>query len=82
MSVTLEVSQSEMSSLKSVAKAKAEFILVTADVSQVEISPYTDVAAEELETHAVQAVLKLSFVIVVIADEKQILLKQIEKKKC
>jgi len=44
MSVTLDVSQLEMSALNLAKSVKSVFILVTAETSQLEIGPYAAVA--------------------------------------
>ena len=48
MSVTLEVSQLDMSALKLFLFAKSPFISVTAETSQLEIGPYVAVAEAAL----------------------------------
>ena len=59
ISVTLEVSHALMSSLKDAAFSNNPFMLVTPDVSHVEMWPYVASAALASESHAATAVLML-----------------------
>ena len=63
MLVTPEVSQSEMSALKSFKSSKRELMSVTAETSQSAMGPYVAVAAVGLALNAWTAVSRAALVV-------------------